>query len=210
MTSWFALRRALDRLTLYLPLMAMAVLAMASWWLVRSMPDVWGDSSAKPVRQDPDYHLEHFSTQVFNAKGQRIRTVSGDKARHYPDSDELHIDEVRFFAVNEEGVEVRATARRGIATGDGERVTLIGQVHVVRPAHGQTPRIELRGERLVALAKQEKLLSDLPVDILRDRDRFLANGLDFDIASGQYQLSGRVRGTLQPQQQPQPPAPQKR
>ena len=199
MTSWLALRRALDRLTLYLPLMAMAVLAMASWWLVRSMPDVWGDATPKPVRQDPDYHLERFSTHVFNAQGQRIRTVSGDKARHYPDSDELHIDEVKFSAINEEGVEVHATARRGIATGDGERVTLLGQVHVVRPAHGQTPRIELRGERLVALSKQEKLLSDLPVDILRDRDRFLANGLDFDIPSGQYQLSGRVRGTLQPQ-----------
>jgi len=199
MTSRWALRRALDRLTLYLPLLAMAVLAMASWWLVRSMPDLWGDASGRPVRKDPDYHLERFTTQVFNAQGQRIRSVSGDKARHYPDSDELHIDEVRFSAVNEEGVEVTATARRGIATGDGERVTLLGQVHVVRPAHGQTPRIELHGERLVALQKQEKLLSDLPVEILRDRDRFLANGLDFDMKSGQYQLSGRVRGTLQPQ-----------
>jgi lipopolysaccharide export system protein LptC len=199
MTSRWALRRALDRLTLYLPLLAMAVLAMASWWLVRSMPDLWGDASGRPVRKDPDYHLERFTTQVFNAQGQRIRSVSGDKARHYPDSDELHIDEVRFSAVNEEGVEVTATARRGIATGDGERVTLLGQVHVVRPAHGQTPRIELHGERLVALQKQEKLLSDLPVEILRDRDRFLANGLDFDMKSGQYQLSGRVRATLQPQ-----------
>ena len=199
MTSRWALRRALDRLTLYLPLLAMAVLAMASWWLVRSMPDLWGDASGRPARKDPDYHLERFTTQVFNAQGQRIRSVSGDKARHYPDSDELHIDEVRFSAVNEEGVEVTATARRGIATGDGERVTLLGQVHVVRPAHGQTPRIELHGERLVALQKQEKLLSDLPVEILRDRDRFLANGLDFDMKSGQYQLSGRVRGTLQPQ-----------
>ncbi|MFM8577128.1 MAG: LPS export ABC transporter periplasmic protein LptC, partial [Limnohabitans sp.] len=150
MTSRWALRRALDRLTLYLPLLAMAVLAMASWWLVRSMPDLWGDASGRPVRKDPDYHLERFTTQVFNAQGQRIRSVSGDKARHYPDSDELHIDEVRFSAVNEEGVEVTATARRGIATGDGERVTLLGQVHVVRPAHGQTPRIELHGERLVA------------------------------------------------------------
>ena len=199
MTSWQALRRALDRLTLYLPLLAMALLAMASWWLVRSMPDLWGDAAERAARKDPDYHLEHFSTQVFNAQGQRIRTVSGDKARHYPQSDELHIDEVRFSAVNEQGVELKATARRGIATGDGDRVTLLGQVHVVRPAHGQTPRIELHGERLVALQKQEKLLSDLPVEILRDRDRFLANGLDFDMKTGQYQLSGRVRGTLQPQ-----------
>ncbi len=198
MMSWLALRRGLDRLTLYLPLLVMALLAMGSWWLVRSMPDVWSASTEKPQRQDPDYHLENFSTQVFDAQGRRIRQVSGDKARHYPDSDELHIDGVRFLAINQDGAELLATARRGIATDDGARVTLIGQVHVVRPAHGTTPRMELRGERLVALREQERLVSDDPVDIVRGTDRFLAQNLDFDMKTGQYQLSGRVRGTLQP------------
>ena len=45
MNSWLALRRALDRLTLYLPLLVMSVLAMGSWWLVRSMPDIWNGGS---------------------------------------------------------------------------------------------------------------------------------------------------------------------
>jgi len=198
MSAGQAVRRALDRLTLYLPLLVRAFLAMGSWWLVRSMPDVWGPQTEKTVRKEPDYHLKNFSTQVFDAQGRRVRQVSGDKARHYPQSDELHIDGVRFLAINEEGVEVRATALRGIATGDGERVTLMGRVHVVRPAHGVTPHIELRGERLVALRNQEQLLSDAPVDILRDNDRFVAQNLDFDMKSGQYQLTGRVRGTLQP------------
>lgn len=199
MTSWRVLRLALDRLTLYLPLLVMALLAMGSWWVVRSMPSVWRDEAPKPVRKDPDYHLENFTTQVFDAQGRRIREVHGEKGRHYPDVDELHIDGVRFFAVNEEGVEVRGTARQGIATGDGERVTLIGQAHVLRPAHKDVPRTEFFGERLVALQKQEKLLSDLPVEIWRDRDRFNAQTLDFDMKSGQYELSGRVRGILQPQ-----------
>ncbi len=198
MTAWLSMRRALDRLMLYLPLLAMGLLAMGSWWLVRSMPDFWVESPPRPERREPDYHLEDFITQVFDAQGRRTRQVGGARARHYPDTDELHIDEVRFVAVNEEGVELVATARRGIATGDGERVTLLGQVHVVRPAFGQTPRIELRGERLVAWVQKERLQSDLAVDILRDRDRFLANGLDLDMKTGQYQLSGRVRGTLQP------------
>lgn len=198
MNSWVALRRALDRLTLYLPLVIMALLAMASWWLVRSMPDVRDAAAPRTARQDPDYHLERFTTQVFDAQGRRIRQVSGDMARHYPATDELHIDAVRFSAVNEKGAEVLATARRGVATGDGERVTLLGQVQVVRPAHGQSPRLALNGERLVVLQKQEKLLSDQAVEILRDRDRFTASGLEFDTRSGQYKLSGRVHGVLQP------------
>jgi lipopolysaccharide export system protein LptC len=196
--AWLALRRAFDRLTLYLPLLIMALLAMGSWWLVRSMPVAGDDGAPRAVRKDPDYHLEHFTTQVFDAQGRRIRQVSGDMARHYPESDELHIDAVRFLAVNPEGIEVRASARRGVASGDGERVTLLGQVRVVRPAQSQTPRLELNGERLVVLQKEEKMLSDQPVEILRERDRFTGNGLDFNSRSGQYLLSGRVHGVLQP------------
>lgn len=198
MKAWQATRRALDRLTLYLPLLVMAMLAMGSWWLVRSMPDLWSAPSDSQVRKEPDYHLEHFSTQVFNAQGRRTSQVSGEKARHYPDTDELHIDVVRFVAVSDDGTEVQATAQRGIATGDGERVTLIGNVHVVREARGANPRLELRGEKVVALQSQEKLLSDVPIEITRERDRFTASTMAFDMKSGQYQLSGRVHGLLQP------------
>ena len=200
MNSWLALRRALDRLTLYLPLLVMAVLAMGSWWLVRSMPDIWGSPGERVLRKEPDYHLERFSTQVFNAQGRRTSQLSGDKARHYPETDELHIDEVRFVSVSDEGVQVHATAQRGIASGDGERVTLIGQVHVVREARGNNPRLELRGERVLALQKEERLLSQTPVEITRDRDRFVASTMDFDLKSGLYELDGRVRGLLQPRQ----------
>ena len=200
MTSWQALRRSLDRLTLYLPMFVMALLAMGSWWLVRSMPDIWGGSGERVLRKEPDYHLERFSTQVFNAQGRRTSQLSGDKARHYPETDELHIDEVRFVSVSDEGVQVHATAQRGIASGDGERVTLIGQVHVVREARGNNPRLELRGERVLALQKEERLLSQTPVEITRDRDRFVASTMDFDLKSGLYELDGRVRGLLQPRQ----------
>jgi lipopolysaccharide export system protein LptC len=193
-----AVRRALDRLTLYMPLLVMSVLAMGSWWLVRSMPDLWSGPAQTQVRREPDYHLVNFSTQVFNAQGRRTSQISGAKARHYPDTDELHIDQVRLVSVSEQGVEVQASAQRGIASADGDRVTLLGDVRVVREAHGPSARLEFRGQRLVALQNEEKLVSDVPVEILRAHDRFNANALDFDMKSGQYLLTGRVRGVLQP------------
>lgn len=200
MNSWLAIRRAMDRATLYLPLVVMALLAMGSWWLVRSMPDLWSGSDQKPLRHEPDYELENFSTQVFNAQGRRTSQVSGEKARHYPQTDELHIDGVRLLTVNDAGVALQATARRAIATGDGEKVTLLGNVHVLREAGAGVPRLELRGQQLVALQRQEKLLSEAPVEILREGDRFTASRMDFDMQTGQYRLDGRVRGVLQPRQ----------
>ena len=192
------LRKAWDRVTLYLPLLVMLVLALGSWWLVRSMPDLWGVPKDKVVRKDPDYNLRQFVVKVFDAQGRQVRELMGDEGRHYPDTDELHIEQVTFRAQTASGQHLNAVGRKGIATGDGERVTLLGDARAVREATDVLPRIELRGEKIVALIKAEKLLSSDPVQITRGADVFTASNMDFDIQSGHYQLSGRVRGTLAP------------
>ena len=80
------LRKAWDRLTLSLPLLVMLVLALGSWWLVRSMPDLWSAPRDKVVRKDPDYKLHEFVVKVFDAQGRLVREVLGDEGRHYPDT----------------------------------------------------------------------------------------------------------------------------
>lgn len=199
------LRKAWDRLTLYLPLLVMLVLALGSWWLVRSMPDLWSGNPSKIIRKDPDYTLHHFVVKVFDAQGRLVREVMGDEGRHYPDTDELHIEQVTFKAQSDTGQQMNAVGHKGIASADGKRVTLLGDARAVREAHGDLPRIELRGEKIIAMVKTEKLLSSDPVQITRGADVFKANAMDFDIASGHYQLSGRVHGTLAPTTRPTKP-----
>jgi lipopolysaccharide export system protein LptC len=191
-------RRMLDRLSLYLPLILMGFLALGSWWLVRSMPAMVYADENKPARQEPDYRLENFSVKSFDTTGRMTREVLGEKGRHFPNVDEMHIDHVRVYSESETGVKVHAKAQAGIATGDGERVTLVGNAQAIRLADAQSPRTELRGERLVALAKQDRLLSSDPVEITRDKDVFTALTLNFDSRSGIYLLEGRVRGVLAP------------
>ena len=192
------LSQARDRLTLYLPLLVMLALALGSWWLVRSMPDLWRAPKDKVVRKEPDYKLREFAVKVFDTQGRLVREIKGDEGRHYPDTDELHIEQVRFKAQTDTGQQLNAVGRKGIATGDGERVSLLGNAQAVREATADLPRIELRSEKIVALIKAEKLLSSEPVQIKRGTDVFSASGMDFDIRSGHYQLSGRVHGTLAP------------
>ena len=192
------LRRLLDQLALYLPLILMGFLALGSWWLVRSMPAMLYADENKPVRKEPDYRLQNFWVKSFDSTGRMTRQVGGDAGRHYPDVDELHIDKVRIDAESDQGVKIHANALTGIATGDGERVTLIGQALAIREADAKAPRTELRGERLLALPKQERLLSADPVRINRERDVFTAQTLNRNSQTGEYQLEGRVRGMLAP------------
>jgi lipopolysaccharide export system protein LptC len=196
------LRRLLDALSFYLPLIVVALLASGTWWLVRSIPALNSPEANQPVRQDPDYRLSDFSVKSFNAAGQMMREVTGKKAQHFPATEELQIEEVRIFAQNDNGSRIHAQAREGVASDDGDKVTLIGQAHAIQDAQANRPQIELRGDRLVALPDDNRIESVDPVHITRGRDVFTANTMNFNMDTGEYLLQGRVRGTLAPKSAP--------
>jgi lipopolysaccharide export system protein LptC len=192
------LRRLLDALSVYLPLIVLALLASGSWWLVRSLPALNSPPANKPVRQDPDYRLSDFSVKSFNKHGQMTREVSGASAQHFPATESLHIEEIRIFAQNEKDDRMDAQAQKGIASDDGKQITLLGRAQAIQHPRDTRPQIELHGERLVALPDEDKVVSDDPVRILRGRDVFTANAMSFNSNSGEYALQGRVRGSLMP------------
>jgi lipopolysaccharide export system protein LptC len=202
------LRRLLDRLTIYLPLILFALLALSSWWLVRSMPELLPQQVDKQLRQDPDYRLDQFTVKSFDASGRMVREVAGATATHFPTTQALHIQNIEVFAENDKGIKVRARAQQGIFTESDNRFTLQGQARMTRtaqaPSGGNPPTapLSLQGERLTVWMNEERLQSDLPVELRRGNEVITAQSLNFDTRSGQYELQGRVRAVLPPRQSP--------
>lgn len=196
-------KRVWERFLLYLPLVVMGLLALGSYWLVRSTPSSDNPATTRPMRHEPDYFMQQFSVRTFDAQG-RIRTeVVGANARHYPDTQWLEIDDIRIRSFDPQGRLTMASARRGLTNEDSTEVQLHGNAVVVREAvegkpANSAPRMEYRSEFLHAFIKAEKLKSHLPVELLRGNDRFTADSLDFDNTERLLQLNGRVRGTLFP------------
>jgi lipopolysaccharide export system protein LptC len=93
---------------------------------------------------------------------------------------------------------MNAQAQLGMASSDGERVTLQGNAVAVREALGTSPAMTLKGQQLVAWPKKEELKSSQPVRIERAKDVFTGNTLDFNAKTGEYQLQGEVRAQLAP------------
>ena len=94
------LRRTLDRLTIYLPLFLFAILALGSWWLVRSVPELMPPGIDPQLRQDPDFRLDQFTVKSFDATGRLTREVSGQSATHFPpwpSPAATHADRGRLF-----------------------------------------------------------------------------------------------------------------
>jgi len=198
-------RLAWDRLSIYLPLMLMGLLALGTYWLVRSTPLLEPGAAEQPQRRDPDYLMERFSIKTFDNEGRLKSEVYGEQARHYPHTDLLEIDQVRIRSINSRGHLTVATAKRALANNDASEVQLMGDAQVVREAtvdrSGATlPRVSFNGEFLHAFLEEERIKSHKPVALMRGNDRITAESMDYSNFDQVVELRGRVRGTLQPPQ----------
>jgi lipopolysaccharide export system protein LptC len=196
---------AWERFLLYLPLVVMGLLALGTYWLVRSTPSLGPTLDARPPSHEPDYFMEGFSVRTFDATGRIRSEVSGEKARHFPDTQWMEIDGIHIRSFDERGRMTTATAKRGLTNEDASEVKLLGNAVVVREAApslppNAAPRLEYRSEFLHAFMTTEQVKSNKPVELFRGKDRFSADSLDFDNVEQVLQLRGRVRGTLVPEQ----------
>ena len=192
------LRRSLDQLVVYLPLAVLLVMALGSWWLLRSLPDPVVINTPAAVRSGPDSIMEKLTVKTFDEKGRLQRELQGERSAHDPLRKELRIEGVRFATTTEKQVRVTARSRNAVASDDGEQVVLEHDVRVVRQATERDPEIELRTERLLTWPHKNLMRSEVPVDIRRGGDRFLGQRMSADIDRGDYQLQGRVQALVQP------------
>jgi lipopolysaccharide export system protein LptC len=197
--------RAFDRITIYLPVILMGLLAMGTYWLARNTPSFSAPGVERAPTHDADYFLRGFSVKAFDPAGRLKSEIRGAEARHYPDTDTMEIDQPHMRQYNERGALTVATARRAISNADGSEVQLIGDAVVTREgadAKGRPqPKLEISGDFLHAFMDQERVKSHKPVTIKRGNDVFHAESMDYDNLDRVLELQGRVRGTLQPRAQ---------
>jgi len=192
-----------DRLSLYLPITLMGLVALGTYWLVESTPPIPAPVAEGVARHEPDYFMKNFSVRTFVEQGRIKSELFGVAARHYPDTETLEIDTVRIRSFDDQGRLTTATANRALTNRDGSEVQLFGRAQIVREAQSggaglPTPRIEFRGEFLHAYLETDRVVSNRPVEIRRGKDVFLADTMDFDNARQTMLMQGRVRGTLVP------------
>ncbi|HMP10335.1 LPS export ABC transporter periplasmic protein LptC [Hydrogenophaga sp.] len=196
--------RALDQASIYLPVLLMGLLALGSYWLVRITPMPPVDPTQAEVGAEPDHTMRGFSIQVFNSDGSLRAEISGDEARHYPDTGRLEIDVARVRAYNEARQLTEASARRVLSNADKTEFVLQGDAVVVRHAlldpagRVMVQPMEFRGDYLQVDTEAETVFSDQPVTMVRGADRLSGNRLLYQGEHRTVELTGRVRVQMQP------------
>lgn len=183
-------------LAAYLSLLVMALLALGTWWLVQHTPRPEVPVEASAPRHEPDYTMQDFTLQRFDAEGRLRVQVQGKQLRHYPDTDTLEIDGVTIRALAADGGVTRAVARRALSNGDASEVQLLGGAQVIHEATSQAKQVEFEGEFLHAFIDTEKLRSHLPVRLRQGGSDLRVGGIEYDHSTRLARLGGPVRARL--------------
>jgi lipopolysaccharide export system protein LptC len=190
-----------DRFSIYLPMLLMGILALGTYWLVRSTPSYVPAQSEQQLKHEHDYLMRNFSLRAFETDGRLKNELTGEEARHFPDTDTLEIEQIRVRNISSTGRISTARANRAIVNGDATEVQLLGDAEVVRESAKDksgnlSARISIQSEFLHAYLETEVVKSHKPVELTRGSSKFTANAMEIDNFDHVLNLKGRVRGTL--------------
>jgi lipopolysaccharide export system protein LptC len=202
----------LERLSIYLPMVMMGLLAVGTYWLVRNTPVVLPPEAPRLVGHELDYFMRRATIKTFDEAGRLKTEIYGSEARHFADTETLEMDQVRLRSLGVDGRVTTASARQALSNDAGSEIKLIGDAVVVREAlqdldGNVQPRLEFRGEFLHIFLNEERVKSHLPVIIRRGEDQLSGDSLNYDRLEQVVQLQGRVKGMLIPPKASSPALP---
>jgi len=193
------LHRGWDRAAVYLPVLTMGLLALGSYWILRSAPEPQAPALLRPANHEPDYFMRGFSVRSHGTDGALLSELSGSQVRHYPDNDVIEIEQARLLAINSSGY-TRAEAR--LLSTDGQQSQYLLEGAVTAERHGSADKagpassMHFAGEQLRVYAGGQRIASDLPVELTRNGNRATAQTLRYDNSTRVAELQGRVRAQL--------------
>lgn len=197
----------LERLSIYAPVVLMALLALGSYWLLRATPPTPAPTPDRPEVHDASDVMRRFSVRTYGPGGQLKTEVFGEEARRYPDDGSMEIDQARIRSFNADGVPMTAQARHIWTNAGQEEYVLKGDAVVVReaatlPSGQRLERLEFRGDHLHVFVKDERVVSRQPVLLIRGHNQVRAQRMDWSETERVAHLEGQVRATLAARQRP--------
>lgn len=189
--------RLRDTLSAYLPLLLMALLALASWWLVKNSPRPQAPVEQRALSSEPDYTMSQFALERFDAAGKLKLRIEGAQLRHIPATDLIEIENAVIHAVAPDGRVTLARAQRATGNGDGSEVQLIGGAEVDSVDAEGRPLL-MRGEFLHAFLLTGRIKSHLPVLVRQGGSVLRAAGMEYDHVARRLDLKGPMRTQLTP------------
>ena len=157
-------RRTSHRWRLLALMLTAVFFAFGSFWLLQAMQDD-DDASAGNAGNEPDYIVENFSFVRMTPTGQPRYVVSGARLAHHPVTDVSEVSKPVVESMAPGRPRMTMHADRAQIHHQENRVELMDNVDIVRPATPGSEGLRARTDALTVLADEEIVKTDRPVDM---------------------------------------------
>lgn len=182
--------------TSLLPLLFLALLAAATFWLDRAVR-LEAPSNDGKHRHDPDFIIDNFTTRRMNLDGSLQQTLQAQHMQHYPDDDSTEVEQPMLtWYGRTPPVEIRSS--RAHVSKNGEEVLLQDNVHIHQAATPDHPELNITTAELYVYPDQETAHTATAVTIVNGRSTLQGHGLEADNRQQKYILLGPAKGQLLP------------
>lgn len=190
-----------ERLTAWIPLALVGLLAALTLWLDRAVQSSARDPTGAS-RHDPDYIVDNLSAARMNEAGMAKYTLSAAKMVHYPDDDTTLLTAPRFVSYGSAKAPVTITASEAAVSSKGDHVYFQDDVRVTRAAYGEQGELVMRTAFLHVIPDHHLARTDRKVTITDAATTVTAVGLELNSETRVLKLLSDVRGTYDPNQAP--------
>jgi lipopolysaccharide export system protein LptC len=185
-----------SRVTSLLSLIALAVLAGGTYWLLQATrtPGTREETGAKT--HSADYFVDNFSISELDQSGATQYRLTATKLVHYEDDEnsDLTLPAIRAFQPGRPIV--TATGERGTVNGDASIVDLYDNAHIVRAAGAGDPEMQADSSHFRVFVNDDVIESKNPVKLRRGLSVATADAMNYNNVTRVMQLFGKVRGVI--------------
>ena len=188
-----------------LALMLTAVFfAFGSFWLLQAFDsdDTPGIGSSL---NEPDYIVENFSFVRMTDKGVPRYVMSGARLAHHPENDVSDVSKPIVESMDPSRPRMTIHSDRGQVYHGENRVELMGNVDIKRPATPTSEALHARTDALTVLADEEIVKTDRPVQMTLGAATANGIGMVAENPTQKLHLGGRGQIVYPPRPAQAPP-----
>lgn len=175
-------------------LLLLVLIVIGSGWSLYRQDNNQQQSAVSATGHDA--FVSGMDLQVMDINGQQQYHVQADSMLHFPHLERLDLERPVIKLSRKDGTAWHITSERGQTTASGDRIWLLGQVDIRRPATGDSGSLRVRTSDLLVKPDQELAETDETARITGERYRIDATGMKADFRNSQLHLRSRVRGTI--------------
>lgn len=189
-----------ERAASYLAILAMAILAAFTYWLLQTSLKPSLPPATRPVQHAPDYFANDLSVTMLAPTGLVKYRLNAKTMLHFEDdqNSDLTLPAMRSFTPGEPII--TATSKRGVVNNDGSIINLYDDARILRAPGPVDPAMEADSEHFLVLVNDDVIKTEKPVKLLRGQSVATANGMIYTNTTRNAELLGQVRGSIAPSQ----------